>query len=526
VCCFGQFHRGTLDYGSKWGSFSDYGGQKRRDDPSDAAGHSMGVTSQNHTKELVFAPILHGPANRRRPLRILFIHDVATDVEQCLRELRRAHCKVSADVVTSSEQFVKHLESKHYDVVLSKHPLRNWRGHLPIEILRPREKHIPVIFLADTIKPEIAAELMTQGAADCVDTDHIGHLPVAIRRALNENNLREERDHSEKKLRHSEARYRALVGNLTYGMCRCGEKGNFLDVNQALVTMLGYSSRKELLAANHARDIFCDPYKRGQLLGYSGDKNGGVPVEIDWRRKDGTLLKVRLSGREVSAEGEKDSYEIIVEDVTQQRKLEDHLRQQAAKDPLTGLANYRHLVEVLDTEIKRSERTGREFALLFLDLDGLKKINDAFGHLVGSQALCRLADVLCNSSRDMDTPARFGGDEFALVLPETGEVSANLVAGRICANLAHDGRRPKLSVSIGVAIYPKDGERIDTLMGAADIAVYAMKARARDPRVEVRKTTAMQAVNRRMWLQGTLKSSPNPTHRRKIRNENIAKADR
>src|SRR6202042_2340137 len=207
-----------------------------------------------------------------------------------------------------------------------------------------------------------------------------------------------------------------------------------------------------------------------------------------WKRKNGATVKVRLSGREVKNEREAGSYEIIVENITQQRKLEDHLRQQAAKDALTGLANYRHLVEIIDTEIKRSERTAREFALLFLDLDGLKKINDAHGHIVGSQALCRLADVLSNSSRDMDTAARFGGDEFALVLPETGEVPANLVAGRICANLAHDGRKPKLSVSIGVAIYPRDGVRIDTLMGAADVAVYAMKARAHAPGTHSQRT--------------------------------------
>ncbi|MGA7624248.1 MAG: GGDEF domain-containing protein [Candidatus Acidiferrales bacterium] len=164
--------------------------------------------------------------------------------------------------------------------------------------------------------------------------------------------------------------------------------------------------------------------------------------------------------------------------VTQQRKLEDHLRQQAAKDPLTGLANYRHLVETLDIEIKRSERTAREFALLFLDLDGLKKINDRFGHLVGSQALCRLADVLCICSRDIDTAARFGGDEFALILPETGAVPASLVARRIRDNLTRDGGTPKLSVSIGVAVYPKDGKKIDSLLGAADLAVYAIKTRA------------------------------------------------
>ena len=157
---------------------------------------------------------------------------------------------------------------------------------------------------------------------------------------------------------------------------------------------------------------------------------------------------------------------------------------------------------ILDSEIKRSERARREFALLFLDLDGLKKINDHFGHVVGSQALCRLADVLCNSCRNMDTAARFGGDEFAVILPETSEVPANLVAGRICDNLARDGRKPKLSVSIGVAIYPKHGEKIDTLMGAADVAVYAMKARAHGREENIQKATRkigpQAAVGRKM----------------------------
>jgi len=464
-------------------------------------GDSMSETSRDHVKQLALPPVRLGPDSRRRSVRILFAHNVLADVKQCIRELKRAHCKVSADTVSSFDQFVKLLDSKYYDVVLAKYPIHNWHGPFVTEILSPRERRIPLIYLADKIRPEVVAQLITEGAADCVDKDHLGHLPVAIRRALSENQLRQERDQSEKKLRHSEARYRALVGNLTYGMCRCGEKGDFLDVNQALVTMLGYASRKDLLAANHARSVLCDPSRREQILGHSGD-NCSTPLETDWKRKDGTLIKVRLSGREVSTPGEKESFEIIVEDVTQQRRLEDHLRQQAAKDPLTGLANYRHLVEVLDAEIRRSERTSREFALLFLDLDGLKKINDNFGHLVGSRALCRLADVLCNSSRDMDTAARFGGDEFALILPETGEVPANLVAGRIADNLARDGKKPKLTVSIGVAIYPKDGDRIDALMGAADVAVYAMKARAHAPDSRVQSATrGHRAAAGKRWTQ-------------------------
>jgi diguanylate cyclase (GGDEF)-like protein/PAS domain S-box-containing protein len=439
----------------------------------------MPPTLRDRVKQADLPVVWNGPVSRRVPLRVLFVHRDAGNVERCLHELRTAHFKVSADVVLTPEQFAGRLQSKYYDIALVEYPSPNWREPTAQEILNLRERRIPCIYLTDTLRLETVAELITEGAADCVAMDHVGHLPVSVRRALSENNLREERDQTEKKLRHSEARYRALVGNLAYGMCRCSNKGKFLDVNQALVTMLGYATREELLAANHAADILCDATKKAQLLGESAEQNGSGPLELEWKRKDGTRLKVRLSGREVNNEGEAGSYEVIVEDITQQRKLEDHLRQQAAKDPLTGLANYRHLVETVDNEIKRSERTAREFALLFLDLDGLKLINDHFGHITGSQALCRLADILSICSRRIDTPARFGGDEFALVLPEAGRVSAQSVARRICDSLANDGRTPKLSVSIGVAIYPGDGEKVDSLLGAADTALYAIKAKTR-----------------------------------------------
>ena len=448
-------------------------------------------TPRDHIQRPDRSLALNGSASRGLALRILFVHSDAGGLEQCVGELRRAHFKVTADVVLTLEEFSERLNSKYYDVVLAEYPGRNRQSSQVLNILHLRDRQIPCIFLTDTTQPETLAKLITEGAADCVGMDYIGHISVAIRRALSENNLRKERDRTEKKLRHSEARYRALVGNLTYGMCRCSSRGKFLDVNQALVTMLGYASRDELLAANHASDILCDASKREQLLGCSPGQDGAEPLEIDWKRKNRTTLKVRLSGREVSNAGEKGSYEIIVEDVTQQRKLEDHLRQQAARDSLTGLANYRHLVETVDAEIRRSERTGREFALLFLDLDGLKQINDCFGHLVGSQALCRLADILYICSREMDTPARFGGDEFALVLPETGQAAADLVARRVCDSFANDGRAPKLSVSIGIAIYPKDGDELDSLLGAADAALYSMKAKTRGPNASAEKNSAL-----------------------------------
>jgi diguanylate cyclase (GGDEF)-like protein/PAS domain S-box-containing protein len=307
---------------------------------------------------------------------------------------------------------------------------------------------------------------------------NISHLPVAIRRTQDEMALRDARNRAEKELRQSEARYRALAGNPSYGICRCGLDGKFLEVNEAMVSMLGYASRQELLTMNLGRDLVQDHARWKQLFGQSG-KGGLVDaIEMEWKRKDHTTLKVHLSGQEViSDQGELKAYELIAEDVTKQRELEDRLRRQAASDPLTGLANYRRVVDVLDMEIKRCERTRRKFAVLLFDLDGLKFINDHYGHMIGSQALCRVADVLSFCCRDIDTAARFGGDEFALVLPETNVEAAKQVARRICESVANDGMGPKLSISVGAAIYPQDGDSIESLLREADSRLYAMKRR-------------------------------------------------
>src|ERR1700730_15342513 len=302
--------------------------RSRREWHSGTSGFPMSLGSRSRVRQDDLPLVVNGPASRRLPLRILFVHSGAADVEHCVHELRRAHFKITANVVLTLEQLARQPKSNYYDVVLAQYPGANWLPSQLLAILHRGDRQIPCILLTGTMQPETVAELITQGAADCVAMDHVGHLPVAIRRALSDNHLREERDRTEKKLRHSEARYRALVGNLTYGMCRCSSKGTFLNVNQALVTMFGYNSEEDLLAANHAAEVLCDPAKRAQLLGRSTGLVGKDSLEIEWKRKDGTVLKVRLSGREVSNEGEERSYEIIVEDVTQQRKLEDHLRQQ------------------------------------------------------------------------------------------------------------------------------------------------------------------------------------------------------
>jgi diguanylate cyclase (GGDEF)-like protein len=159
------------------------------------------------------------------------------------------------------------------------------------------------------------------------------------------------------------------------------------------------------------------------------------------------------------------------------KDAEEQLLQLATTDSLTGLVNYRRLLEVLRAEIARSNRTKRPFAILFIDMNGLKKINDRHGHLVGSRALSRVAETLRTSSRTIDTPARFGGDEFAVVLPETGEEGGLIVLKRVCDKLAADTDRPKISVSGGVAVFPRDGDSPTLLLRVADKLLYEAKSR-------------------------------------------------
>jgi diguanylate cyclase (GGDEF)-like protein len=159
---------------------------------------------------------------------------------------------------------------------------------------------------------------------------------------------------------------------------------------------------------------------------------------------------------------------------TEHQHAEAQARALAVSDPLTGLGNYRKLIEMLEQEIRRSDRTARSFALLLLDLNGLKRINDTYGHLVGDRALCRLAQILRNHCRSIDTAVRHGGDEFAVIIPEVDD-GASQVARRVTEGLAHDGETPPLSVSIGTAIWPRDGETPELLLRSADRALYENK---------------------------------------------------
>ena len=416
-------------------------------------------------------------SHRRRYIRVLFVHDDADLVENCLQKLRAARFVVKADVVLTLEQCNEQFFSHSYEIVVARYPSPGWKVSQALQLLHQMAPEVPLVFVTSASGSEPLIELTARGGFYYVERDHLAQLPLTVRHALNEKKLREELEGARKALRHSQSLYRALVDNPAYGIYRYDAEGKILDVNQALVNMLGYSNKEALLAANGLTEVLSHVGVGSVPAERCGDALQIEPVETEWKRGNGTILKVRVSGRGIFDDhGNFAGREIIAVDITEQRTLEDQLRHQASSDSLTGLANHRRLFEVLHAEICRSKRTGREFSLLLLDLDGLKQVNDRFSHLTGDRALSRLGQILRDCCRSIDTAARHGGDEFAVVLPETDAVAATLLARRICELLESETEEPALSVSVGIASYPKDADTIGTLLYAADRALYAMKA--------------------------------------------------
>lgn len=415
-------------------------------------------------------------AYRWQSLRVLFVHRDADEVDSCVQELKRAEFAVEADIVLTLGQCVEQLRKEQFDLIVAEYPSPNWSGTQALEVLQQMVQRVPLIFVAASLQRECKAALRANGAYDFIEPARIDHLPMAVRGALEEKKLREELAQAEKTRERAEARYQALVDNPTYGICRVDAEGKFGYANSVFLAMLGYTSREEFLEADFLRDVIQDPaagHRWKQRLREGGEIDG---YEMDCHQKDGRRVKIRLSGRGVlTGGGAFDGYEMIARDATERHALEGQLRGQADSDSLTGLANYRRLFEVLHAEITRSKRTGREFALMLFDLDQFKKINDEYGHPVADRALGRLTNILRSCSRSTDTAARQGGDEFALVLPETGAADAGLVGERIRELLRKDVEEPMLSVSVGVAAYPRDAESVGPLLYAADAALYATK---------------------------------------------------
>src|ERR1700722_12812863 len=289
-------------------------------------------------------------------------------------------------------------------------------------------------------------------------------------------------------LRQAEEKYRAIFEESVVGIFQVAADGRPLRVNRAFAEIHGYDSPEQLLAevSNVAFQIFFDP-KRGEELGHALDEVGAVcGAEPEVQRRDGTRRFVRSNVRAVRDEGGNLVLrEGTVEDITDRKVAEERVQFLAYYDALTGLPNRTLLQDRLEKALAAARRQKNKLALLYLDLDRFKDINDSLGHSVGDLFLQEVAERLKRWGRQQDTVGRLGGDEFLIMLTDAKDIPDAAVAAErlmdaMTTEFVVQGHSLNIGCSIGISIFPEHGADADTLIKNADAAMYSAKANGRN----------------------------------------------
>ncbi len=293
---------------------------------------------------------------------------------------------------------------------------------------------------------------------------------------------------TEEALKGSEEKYRKIFENTIEGIFQTTVDGRVLSANPALAKMLGFSSPEEMVkaCADIAREVYMDPSDRLQYLQNLENNNTIQAFETRLHRRDGSAIWASINARSVRDEsGNILYYEGTMENITARKDAEQTIRRLAYHDALTGLPNRPLFNDRLTLAMTNADRNKDKVAVMLLDLDRFKDINDTLGHDVGDALLINVAQRLTDLLRRGDTVARMGGDEYLVIIPDVGwEGYADVIAGKIVETFrspfALTGHEVSVTTSVGVSLYPQDGNDIDTLVKKADIAMYEAKRTGRN----------------------------------------------
>ncbi len=282
----------------------------------------------------------------------------------------------------------------------------------------------------------------------------------------------------------SEQKYRSLFENSMDGVYIIALDGRIVDINRAGAEMFGLS--RSDIEGGDITGFYKNPSERQKFIEVIEKNHYVKDYPIDFVGKDGQTIHAL-----VTTIAQRDSlgkilfFEGIIRNVTEQKKREEVIRHMAFHDQLTGLPNRQTFTDRLAAELAHSRRDKSKGAIMFLDLDHFKPINDTFGHDIGDELLKNVAYRLTHSLREADTVARIGGDEFTIMLPRiTSEndylTIANKILEAIRTPFPIEGHKLKLSSSIGVSLFPRDGADPETLIKKADDAMYLAKRGGKD----------------------------------------------
>jgi diguanylate cyclase (GGDEF)-like protein/PAS domain S-box-containing protein len=295
-----------------------------------------------------------------------------------------------------------------------------------------------------------------------------------------------ERVAAELRLAHSERRFRGAFDNAPLGLALVDRDNRYVRVNRALCRLLGVDAARLLggdqAAFGDASDNAIEREYRQDLL---AGRSEAVQYERRYRTPDGRVLWALVSATLLPANGEPQHFLIQINDLTQRKRAEDDLAHLAHHDALTGAANRALLNEEVEHGIAVARRHRTRLAVVFIDIDYFKHINDSYGHEAGDAVLKETAARLNRTVRAIDIVGRMGGDEFVVVLSEVSDAGAVLVLTeklRIeCGKpVRFEGRELRIAISTGISLFPDDAQDFRTLLRFADSALYHAKGEGRN----------------------------------------------
>ena len=292
-----------------------------------------------------------------------------------------------------------------------------------------------------------------------------------------------DREKAHEAARRAEEKYRGIFDNAVIGIFQHRPDGSPLNINQAFARMHGYDTPEQLLAEvkNAAAQLFVEPARMGEIVRAAVEEGIVRGTEVELYRRDGSRFWVMVHLRAVRDErGALLLFEGTAEDITDRKAAEARVKFLAYHDALTQLPNRTLFMDRLENTLAGARRNGEKVAVLFLDLDRFKNINDSLGHGAGDEMLQEMASRFRECVREEDTVARVGGDEFLVMLRNAGggeevDKAARRVRERITRAFTIHGHTLSMSCSIGVSQFPEDGEEGETLIRKADAAMYLAK---------------------------------------------------
>jgi diguanylate cyclase (GGDEF)-like protein/PAS domain S-box-containing protein len=415
-------------------------------------------------------------------LKILVVEDTEADFRLIERHLRQHGLDADCQRVASLEALSRALAAERIDLALVDYHIPGLEISDSLAKIRTDAPGLPVILMSGSIGEEAAVELLKQGVWDFVLKDRLARLVPAIQRSLREVAEQAARCQAEEQMRLAAVAFE----NTLEGIMVADASHRIISVNRAFTQITGHAPELVL-----GRDV--------SVLGADCKDGGGFyPKMWDWlaehghwhgevwnRREDGRTYPAWFNIAAVRGATSTVTHFVgVLTDISERKASQARIEHLAQHDPLTDLPNRALLADRMQQAIVYAQRSDRRVAVLFVDLDHFKHINDSLGHAVGDRVLIEVSKRIVDSVRASDTVARLSGDEFVVVLPEAGRIEGvvRVVAGisRLIAEpIRIEGNSIGLSASIGVSLFPKDGRDASTLLTNADHAMYHAKAAGR-----------------------------------------------